>query len=58
MKTKTIERFDTVEYFRIIKEKLAKSMADMTLEQQKDFMKKVREGKIEIEIPETELHYD
>jgi len=40
--------FDTVAFFRNIKEKLAAKMAGMTLEQQKDFMRKVREGKIKI----------
>jgi len=48
MKTKTEKSFDTVTFFRAIKEKLAAEMAGMTLEQQKDFMQKVREGKIKI----------
>ena len=48
MKTKTEKTFDTVAFFRAIKEKLAERMAGMTLEQQKDFMQKVREGKIKI----------
>jgi hypothetical protein len=48
MKTKTEKTFDTVSFFRAIKEKLAARMTDMTLEQQKDFMKQVREGKIKI----------
>jgi hypothetical protein len=48
MKTKQEKSFDTVSFFRSIKEKLATQMSDMTLEQQKEFMKKVREGKIKI----------
>lgn len=48
MKTKTEKSFDTVAFFRAIKEKLAAKMSGMTLEQQKEFMQKVREGKIKI----------
>lgn len=48
MKTKKEKTFDTVAFFRNIKEKLAAKMEGMTLEQQKDFMQKVREGKIKI----------
>jgi len=48
MKTKTEKSFDSVAFFRAIKEKLAAKMAGMTLEQQKEFMKKVREGKIKL----------
>lgn len=48
MKTKTEKKFDTVKFFRAIKEKLAAKMAGMTLEQQKDFLRQVREGKIKI----------
>jgi len=48
MKTETEKSFDTVAFFRAIKEKLAKRMEGMTLEQQKEFMRKVREGKIKI----------
>lgn len=42
------KKFDTVKYFRLIKEKLAEKMVDMTLEEQKIFLKQVREGKIKI----------
>lgn len=45
---KTEKTFDSVAFFRAIKEKLASKMAGMTLEQQRDFMKQIREGKIEI----------
>jgi hypothetical protein len=48
MKTKKNKDFDTVTFFRAIKEKLAAKMEGMTLEQQKEFMRKVREGKIKI----------
>jgi len=48
MKTKTEKKFDTVKFFRSIKEKLAERMTDMTLEEQRDFLKKVREGEIKI----------
>ncbi len=45
---KTKKSFDTVAFFRSIKEKLAAKMVGMTLEQQKDFLKQVRDGKIKI----------
>ncbi len=45
---KTKKTFDTVAFFRAIKEKLANKMVGMTLEQQKDFLKQVRDGKIKI----------
>lgn len=48
MKAKTEKSFDTVAYFRTIKEKLASKMKGMTLQQQKEFMQKVREGKIKL----------
>ena len=48
MKHKKEKLFDTVEFFRAIKEKLAAKMTGMTLEQQKDFMRQVRDRKIKI----------
>ena len=48
MKTKTEKSFDSVAYFRAIKEKLASKMIGMTLQQQKEFMQQVREGKIKL----------
>lgn len=48
MKTKIEKKFDTVIFFRSIKEKLAERMENMTLEEQKEFMHQVREGKIKI----------
>ena len=43
--TRTKAGFNSVEYFRTIKEK----MKDMTLEEQQEFMKKVREGKVKLD---------
>ena len=42
------KKFDSVIFFRSIKEKLAVRMLNMTLEEQKDFLRHVREGKIKI----------
>lgn len=49
MKTEIEKEFDTVKYFRAIKEKLATRMKDMTLQEQREFMRKVREGEMKIE---------
>ena len=46
METKTKKKFDSVQFFRTIKEKLAKRMIDMTLEEQKEFLRKVRDREI------------
>jgi hypothetical protein len=48
-KVRTKDGFDSVAYFRSIKQKLAIKMKDMTLEEHKAFMKKVREGKVTID---------
>ena len=48
MKQMTEKKFDTVKFFRSIKTKLAERMADMTIDEQKEFLQKVREGKINI----------
>ena len=45
---KNKKSFDTLAFFRAIKEKLAAKMIGMTLEQQKEFLKQVRDGKIKI----------
>ena len=42
------KKFDTVKFFRSIKEKLAERMINMTLDEQKEFLRKVREGEIKI----------
>jgi hypothetical protein len=48
MKTMTDKKFDTVKFFRQIKEKLAEKLSTMTLEEQKEFLRKVRAGEIKI----------
>jgi hypothetical protein len=48
MKTMTEKKFDTVNYFRSIKEKLAERMAKMNIDEQREFLKQVREGTIKI----------
>lgn len=48
MKTMIDKKFDTVMFFRTVKEKLAARMAEMTFEERREFLKKVREGKIKI----------
>ena len=48
MKTKEIKEFDSVLFFRAIKEKIADKMRGMTLVQKKEFMQQIREGKIKI----------
>ena len=48
MKTIIEKKFDTVKFFRNVKEKLAAKMQGMTLVEQKEFLKQVREGKIKV----------
>jgi hypothetical protein len=48
MKTNEKKSFDTVAFFRAIKEKLAARMEGMTLEQQKAFLEKIRKGDIRL----------
>jgi hypothetical protein len=48
LKTMIKKKFDTVIFFRSVKEKLAEKMANMSFEEQRDFLRKVREGKIKI----------
>ena len=48
MKAITEKKFDSVTFFRNIKEKLAEKLSGMTLEQQKEFLRKIREGEIKI----------
>ncbi len=48
MKIKEVKTFDTVTFFRAIKEKMAKMMEGMTLAQKKEFMRQIREGKIKV----------
>ena len=48
MITKELKTFDSVSFFRAIKEKMANMMEGMTLAQKKEFMKQIREGKIKV----------
>jgi hypothetical protein len=48
MKTKEVKTFDSVAFFRAVKEKMAKMMEGMTLVQKKEFMRQIREGKIKV----------
>ena len=48
MKNKEVKTFDSVAFFISIKEKMAKMMEGMTLAQKKEFMRKIREGKIKL----------
>lgn len=48
MKPKEVKTFDSVAFFRAIKEKMAKMMEGMTLAQKKEFMRQIREGKIKV----------
>ncbi len=48
METKSKKQFDTVGFFRGIKQKLAEKLIGMTLEEQKEFLRLVREGKIKL----------
>ena len=44
----TKKTFDTVKFFRQIKEKLAEKLSKMTIEEQKEYLRQVREGKIKV----------
>lgn len=44
----TKKNFDTVKYFSLIKEKLAEKLSTLTLEEQKECLKKIREGEIKL----------
>ena len=46
--TKEVKTFDSVAFFRAIKEKMATMMEGMTLVQKKEFMRQIREGKIKV----------
>jgi hypothetical protein len=48
MKTMIEKKFDTVRFFRSIKEKLAEQMANMTFEEQREFLRQVRNGEIKV----------
>ena len=44
----TEKTFDTVKYFQKIKEKIAKKLSAMTLDEQKEYLRKIREGEIKL----------
>jgi hypothetical protein len=48
MINKATKTFDSVAFFRGIKEKMAKMMEGMTLAQKKQLMKEIKEGKIKV----------
>jgi len=48
MKTKELKTFDSVRFFRCVKEKMANMMTGMKLVQKKEFMRKIREGEIKV----------
>ena len=60
MKNKKVKSFDSVAFFRSIKEDLAAKMAGMTLAEKKEFMKQIREGKIQTSVPLdfSEAHFE
>jgi hypothetical protein len=45
---KKVKEFDTVAFFRNVKEKMAKATEGMTLEEEKHYWKLMREGKIKV----------
>ncbi|GHT44207.1 hypothetical protein AGMMS49965_19450 [Bacteroidia bacterium] len=48
MKTTAIEGFHTVEFFRAVKEKMAKATEGMTLQEKREVWKQMREGQISL----------
>ena len=49
MKTLTKKKFDTIGFFRKIKEKMAAKMENMTLQEQKEFLRRIRQGEITLD---------
>ena len=49
MKSKEGKTFDSVAFFRSIKEKLSRKMQGMNLSEKKEYLRQIREGKIRIE---------
>ncbi len=41
--------FDSVAFFRQVKTKMAEKLVGMTLEQQREFLKLLREGKVKLD---------
>jgi hypothetical protein len=48
MTTKEAKTFDSVLFFRAVKEKMAKMMEGMTLAEKKQFMLQIKQGKIKV----------
>ena len=48
MTTKEVKTFDSVLFFRDIKERMAKMMEGMTMIQKKQLMLQIRDGKIKV----------
>jgi hypothetical protein len=46
--TKETKTFDSVSFFRAVKERMAKMMEGMTLIEKKKLMQQIREGKIKV----------
>jgi len=42
------KEFDTVAFFRAVKEKIAKATEGMTLQERRDFFQKIREGEMKL----------
>lgn len=47
-RSRSEQGFNSVDFFREIKRKLAEQLVDMTIEEQKDFLRQIRKGKIKI----------
>ena len=43
-----IKEFDTVAFFRAVKEKIAKPTEGMSLQERRDLFQKIREGKLKL----------
>jgi hypothetical protein len=43
------KEFDTVAFFRAVKEKMAKATEGMTLQEEREYWRLLREGKIKLE---------
>jgi hypothetical protein len=48
MKTKMKKEFDTVAFFRDVKEKIARATEGMNLQERREFFKQIREEKIKL----------
>jgi hypothetical protein len=48
MKPKSKKGFDTVAFFRAVKEKIGRNTEGMTLEERRKFMQQLHEGKINL----------